>query len=265
MSAAEASFTLDGKNALITGATGYLGSQMARCLASAGARVYINARSAERCNELVVALQQAGLQAEPAFFDILEVEAVEHFFSTLAAPLHVLVNNAYAGGAGSIAHASEEQYRQSYEVTVAAAHTMLVQALPALQRAVLESGDASVINIGSMYGLVTPDVELYQSPAVMNPPFYGAAKAALIHWSRYAAREFASSGIRVNTLSPGPFPSSETQLAQTDFVRGLAERVPLGRVGEPNDLDGPLLLLASSASKFMTGSNLVVDGGWTCV
>ena len=165
-------FTLEGKRALLTGATGYLGEFMARCLARAGAIVYINSRSEDRCQELTDRLRGEGLAAHNAVFDVTNDQEVGAFFERLSDPLHVLVNNAYAGGSGSIRYASPTDYGASYEVTVTAAHTLLVQALPALQRAVEESADASVINIGSMYGVVTPDPRLYESAKAMNPPFY---------------------------------------------------------------------------------------------
>ena len=260
----EQAFNLTGRTALITGATGYLGESMARCLAQAGAHVYINSRSSERCETLASSLRADGLKASEAVFDVAQEQEVDAFFCEFSDPLHILVNNAYAGAAGSIAHSTPRQYQESYKITVTAAHLLLVHGKSALQKAVKQSGDASVINIASMYGLVTPDADLYASSEQMNPPFYGAAKAALLHWSRYASREFASLGIRVNCLSPGPFPSETTQATQPEFINALSKKVPLGRIGHPNDLSGPLLLLASSSSQFMTGANIVVDGGWTC-
>lgn len=255
-------FDMTGRNVLITGATGHLGRAMVQCLASAGAHVYANARSLARYESSVAALDLPAHATSPAIFDVTNDDEVSAFFDTLRGPLHSLVNNAYAGGAGDIQHSTAQQYLDSFDVTVAAAHRMLTHGLPALKLAVTESADASVINVGSMYGIVTPTPELYDSGAVANPPYYGAAKAALDHWSRYAAREMAPFGIRVNSIAPGPFPSSETQQSQTAFVQRLAKRAPLGRIGQPEDLRGPLLLLTSPASSYMTGATLVVDGGW---
>lgn len=257
-------FSLAGKTALITGATGYLGTAMAFVLAEAGAKVLVNSRSEVRGNDLVHRIRAAGWQAEPAVFDVCNLVSVQGFFEGYASDaLDILVNNAYVGGAGSVELSAAESYGKSYEVTLLAAHNMLQQALPCLRKAVQQSGDASVINIASMYALVSPDQRIYDTPKAVNPPFYGAAKAGLIQWSRYAACEFGREGIRVNSISPGPFPSEAVQSGNPSFIQALAQKVPLGRIGQADEIKGPVLFLASSASSFVNGANLVVDGGWT--
>ncbi len=115
-----------------------------------------------------------------------------------------------------------------------------------------------------MYAMVSPDLGVYDSGNVANPPFYGAAKGALLQWTRYAACEFGKEGIRVNSISPGPFPSDAVQEKDPDFIMRLAKKVPMGRIGLAKEIKGPTLFLASSASSYVNGSNLVVDGGWTC-
>lgn len=264
MSKASGLFSLAGKTALLTGATGYLGERMAMALASAGARVLVNSRSRQRAIILVEHIEDMGYTAEPLVFDVTDPEQVAESMEALQGQaLHVLINNAYAGGGGTVETGDAIQYQASYEMVVTSSHRILQACLPGLRKAVRQAGDASVINIASMYGMVSPDPRLYDSPSSTNPPFYGAAKAALIHWSRYAACEFGEYGIRVNSISPGPFPAESVQAANPAFVDKLASRVPLGRIGRAEELQGPVLFLASSASSFVTGSNLVVDGGWT--
>lgn len=258
-------FSAQGKTALVTGATGYLGSAMAFILAEAGAHVLVNSRSQERGEALVKNLVAAGHSAEPAIFDVTDRLGIEKFFSDLQGkPLHILINNAYVGGGGSIELSRADAYVGSYDVTLIAAHNLLIAALPALRKAVQQDGDASVINLASMYAMVSPDQRIYASPSGANPPFYGAAKAALLQWTRYAACEFGPEGIRVNSLSPGPFPSQSVQAGNPDFIRKLANKVPMGRIGQSDEIKGPTLFLASSASSFVNGSNIVIDGGWTC-
>lgn len=256
---------LHGRTALITGATGYLGSAMAWALAEAGAEVLINARKAASAERLVGEMHGKGLRAQPAVFDVLDGDAIEsaadHHFGDR--PLNIIVNNAYAGGGGTIIHSSAAAYAESYDVAVVSAHRLLRATLPALRRAVERDGQASVVNIASMYGLVSPDARVYDTAKGANPPFYGAAKAALIQWTRYAACEFGSEGIRVNSISPGPFPSQGVRESNAKFVSRLAQRVPLGRVGRAGEIAGPVLFLASDASSYVNGTNLVVDGGWT--
>lgn len=258
-------FSLESRRVLVTGATGYLGRAMARGLAELGATVLINGRTPERVDEVVADLCGMELAAIPAVFDINDEDAVRQWFAQNGgAPLHGLVNNAYAGGAGSIETAAEDDYRNSYEVSLVSAHRLLQHALPALRAAVNESGQASVVNIGSMYGMVSPDQRVYPGKRAANPPFYGAAKAALLQWTRYAACEFGGEGIRVNAISPGPFPSESVQASSPDFVSTLAGKVPMGRIGQAVEIQGPLSFLISDASSFVNGANLVVDGGWTC-
>ena len=257
-------FRLDGRDALITGGGGHLGSAMSAALAEAGARVFVNSRSAERAAATVEKIQASGGQATAAVFDITDAAAVKLWFAEAApAELHVLINNAYAGGAGSIKTAQPEAFADSYDITVVAAQRLLLNAQPALAAAAAAGTGASVINIATMYAVVSPDPSNYDSPATMNPPFYGAAKAALLQWTRHAACELGGSGIRVNALSPGPFPNPTVQQSNPGFVRTLAARTPLGRIGLPDEIQGPLLFLACDASTYVTGTNLMVDGGWT--
>lgn len=258
-------FSIRGKNALITGAAGHLGSAMAMILAEAGARVYINSRTEERSQVLVSRLRAEGYSAETAVFDVTSPSSIDEFaLQLLKQPLHILINNAYVGGAGNIELSDTASYSASYDVTVLAAHRMLQRFLPNLRLAVEQAGDASVINLASMYALVSPDQRIYASEHVMNPPFYSAAKAALLHWTRYAACEFGKERIRVNAISPGPFPSNPIQASDPQFIQMLRNKVPMGCIGTPEQIQGPTLFLASSASSFVNGANIVVDGGWTC-
>lgn len=258
-------FSLEFRQVLITGATGYLGRTMALGLVEMGANVILNGRDRERVEQFADELCKMGFKAKPAVFDVNNEQDVRGWFDLYGdTPLHGLVNNAYAGGAGSVETTIEDDYRNSFEVSLVSAHRLLQCALPSLRAAVRECGNASVVNMGSMYGLVSPDQRVYENKQVANPPFYGAAKAALLQWTRYAACEFGSEGIRVNAISPGPFPSRVVQAANPDFIATLASKVPMGRIGRAEEVQGPLSFLISDASTFVNGTNLVVDGGWTC-
>lgn len=258
-------FSLAGKTALITGATGYLGASMATIFAEAGAKVLINSRSLERSEALVSRLNSKGYAAESAVFDVTSADEIATFSERLrGVPLHVLVNNAYVGGSGTVECAESESYAESYDVTMISSHRLLKTMLPNLRLAAQQCQDASVINLASMYALVSPDQRIYDAERSVNPPFYGAAKAALLQWTRYAACEFGKEGIRVNAISPGPFPSKAVKIANPDFIDTLAAKVPMGRVGSSEEIRGPMLFLASPAASFVNGANIVVDGGWTC-
>ncbi|WP_224970328.1 SDR family NAD(P)-dependent oxidoreductase [Acinetobacter oleivorans] len=257
-------FSLKGKTALITGAVGYLGTSMAFALAEAGAKVFINSRSRANCQRLVDKIQAKGLLAECAVFDVSSETAVRSFaYKLQGEPLHILINNAYAGGAGNIEVSKEQSYLESYNTSLVAAHRLMQALLPNLRLAVAQSKDASVINISSMYAMVSPDPKIYASSSQVNPPFYGAAKAALLQWTKYAACEFGFEKIRVNAVSPGPFPSDQVQNSNPLFIDMLSKKVPMGRIGRSEEIKGPVLFLASPASSYVNGANIVVDGGWT--
>lgn len=258
-------FSLQGRRALVTGGTGHLGRPMCLALAEAGAAVYVNGRDSAKVGAFVAVLRGKSLEAHEAVFDVTDGAAVAAFFDREFAskPLHVLVNNAYAGGAGTISTSDAASYAASTEVVLGAAHNLLRSALPALRMGALAAGGASVINIASMYGVVSPDIRLYDSPAGANPPFYGAAKAALIAWTRYAAVEYGRENIRVNAISPGPFPAPNVRETNPAFAERLAQKVPMGRLGESHEIAGPVVFLASPAAAFVNGANLAADGGWT--
>jgi|TARA_B110000902_G_scaffold53141_1_gene61749 NAD(P)-dependent dehydrogenase (short-subunit alcohol dehydrogenase family) len=257
-------FNLKDKIALVTGATGHLGQEMAIGLASAGAHVLVNSRSKEKAKKTVLLIKKLGLSAETACFDVTKNKAVDIFFSKYKDKLNVLVNNAYLGsGYGTIKTSSTEQFRKSYEVSLVASHNLIRSSLASLRKAVLKDGDASVINISSIYGIISPELSLYSSVKKPSTPFYGAAKAALIQYTKYAAVEFGKEKIRVNAISPGPFPSLEVQKKDPSLIKRLSKKVSLNRIGKESELRGPVIFLASDASSYVNGANLVVDGGWT--
>jgi NAD(P)-dependent dehydrogenase (short-subunit alcohol dehydrogenase family) len=251
---------------LITGAAGHLGSAMAEGLALAGATVYLNGRNKQNIEAMIDMLSAKDLKVKSAVFDVTKRDEIKHFLDNIEnGILDIIVNNAYAGKSGSVETASAEDYESSYDVSMISAHNLVQLALPHLREAKRINGDACVINIASMYGMVSPDIKIYNSKEESNPPFYGAAKAALIHWTSYAACEFAKEGIRFNSISPGAFPSPQVQDEHKLLVSKLVKKIPMSRVGQPNDLVAPLIFLASSGSKYITAINIPVDGGWTAL
>ena len=126
-----------------------------------------------------------------------------------------------------------------------------------------EHGDAAVVNVASMYGMVAPRPSLYSESRAISPAHYGSAKAALLQLTRHLAAQLGPHGIRVNALVPGPFPRAEVQAEDPAFAARLAAGTMLGRLPTPDEIKGPLLFLASPASSFVTGAAVPVDGGWT--
>jgi len=257
-------FSLKDKIILVTGSTGYLGRAISEGLAKMGAKVYINGRTESSVNKTVDSLIKKGYRAEPAIFDITDYKQVEIFFSNFEEDvIDVLLINAYNGKGGTTNTSSMQDFRDSYEISMIATHNLFQNSLPYLQSAKNRNGDASVINIASMYGMVSPDISIYDSKKGSNPPFYGAAKAALIQWTKYTACEFAEKGIRVNSISPGAFPPLAVKKNHPNMYKAIENKAPMKRVGLPEELIGPVVFLASDSASFVTGVNLPVDGGWT--
>jgi NAD(P)-dependent dehydrogenase (short-subunit alcohol dehydrogenase family) len=256
-------FSLAGRTALVTGAAGHLGRSISAGLANAGAHVVLNGRRREPLEELASEIAKQGGQATVASFDITDADAIEAALRDLE-KLDIVVNNAYGGVTGSVDTATVPDFLDAYRVSVAAAHELTRVARPKLREAAKSNpGGASVINIASMYGLVSPDPSIYGDSGQNNPPHYGPAKAALIQLTRYLACHLAAEGIRVNCVSPGPFPRPAVAEQNPALHAKLQEKTPMRRIGNPDELIGPVVFLASDASSYVTGANLSVDGGWT--
>jgi NAD(P)-dependent dehydrogenase (short-subunit alcohol dehydrogenase family) len=231
---------------------------MTRALGQAGAHVIVNGRDDTALAAFERDLRTEGLSVERAAFDAGDPDAIARFFAGLQR-LDILVNNAVAMSVKPFADLSADDFARTYASQVTAAFLSVKAALPALKAGAKSAGDASVINIASMYAAVSPDARLYDRPEGQSPFHYGPAKAGLIQLSRHLAAELGPHAIRVNALVPGPFPNNP----EAKFGARLAGRTMLGRLGAPSEIAGPLLFLASPAASFITGSALTVDGGWT--
>jgi NAD(P)-dependent dehydrogenase (short-subunit alcohol dehydrogenase family) len=252
-------FRLDGKTAFVSAARGHLGQAMTRALAGAGAHVIVNGRDAQALTDYVRALRDEGFSVEGAAFDVTDIPALTGFLSSRPR-LDILVNNAVSMQVKDFTALTPEDFARTYESSVTVAFEAARASLPALQAAVAAAGDASIINIASMYGAVAPDARIYADPSGQSPFHYGPAKAGLIQLTRHLAAQFGPLGVRVNALAPGPFPAAITDAA---FAARLAGKTMLGRLGQRDEIGGPLLFLAAPASSYMTGATLAVDGGWT--
>lgn len=257
-------FDLSGKNILVTGGTGHLGSAMCTALVNAGANVFVNARNIDDTRRLCESLVGHTGKITPAIFDILSANETKKYFQGLIGTrLDAVVNNAYKGSAGTVETSEEKQYQEAFEIGIIAVQRIMKLSLPFLRKAKRDAGDASIVNISSMYGRVSPKLNLYKSAETSNPPFYGAVKAGLEQLTRYSAVEFGPEGIRVNSIAPGPFPSTAVQCGKPKFIKMLANEVPLKRIGQSHEIGGSVVFLISGAASYISGACIRVDGGWT--
>ncbi|MGA2953111.1 MAG: SDR family oxidoreductase [Caulobacteraceae bacterium] len=239
---------LSGRTALVTGASSGFGRRFAMTLAMQGAQVIAAARRMDALQCLVTEIRDAGGVARAVALDVTDALAVEQMIGGLPS-LDIVVNNAGIGGGGRALDCEEAEWRLTYDVNVHGVWFVARQA--ALRMNTLGRG-GSIINIASITG-IRPGVSVAG---------YSSSKAAVIQLTKALAMEWARHGIRVNAIAPGYFETDLTrELLQSDFGQSMLKRVPQRRYGELSELDGPLLLLASDASSYMTGSIIAVDGG----
>ena len=264
-------FSLEGRVALVTGGAGLLGEEFCRTLALAGASVAVADLSSEGAQRVTESIRAAGGRAYPYPVDITDpaaVRAAVDDIRTRWGRLDVLVNSAAldpkvsADGevrsAGAFEDFPLETWQQALDVNL----TGMFIVTRAVAQIMRSQNKGSIINICSTYGLGGPDQRIYQKPGQppqYKPVYYTVTKAAVLGFTRYLATYYAGTEIRVNALTPGGVYNHQDEA----FVQAYSARTVLGRMARKDEMNGALLFLASDASSYMTGANLVVDGGWT--
>ena len=249
-------FSLEGRDVWVIGGAGYLGREVVNGCCKLGARVL--------CADLGSKAAEVGFgeRVTPVSLDASDLGQVETFveqqMATRGVP-HGLVIMTYASTAKKFDDLTAEDFDKANHGNLTAT---FVLARSVSQRMAVR-GSGSIVLFSSMYGTVSPDPSVYESPMTPNPIEYGVGKAGLQQMTRYLAVHHGKSGVRCNCVSPGPFPNPTLQSDKHEFVARLARKVPMGRVGQSPEIAGAVLFLLSDASSFVTGQNLAVDGGWT--
>jgi NAD(P)-dependent dehydrogenase (short-subunit alcohol dehydrogenase family) len=262
-------FTIDNKVAIVTGAMGLLGKEHCFALAEAGAHVIVCDLDVQACQEFAHTLPTNSLGLG---IDVTSVDSIQRAKARIMERFHridILVNNAaindmFENPELAASQSKFENYpltmlQKSIDVNI----TGTILCAQIFGQPMAEQGSGSIINIASTYGLVAPDQSLYKDingqQTFYKSPAYPTTKGAVVAFTRYLASYWGESGVRVNTLSPGGVENGQ----DTFFKENYVAKTPLKRMAQPDDYRGALIYLASEASKYMTGANLVVDGGWT--
>lgn len=264
-------FSLQNKVAIVTGACGLLGQQHCKALADAGANVIIADVNEKACQTVAALLGEQHLPLAIDVTSTASLETAKEIILQRYGTIDVLVNNAaindkfedplLAGKQSMFEHYPLAMWEKSWQVNV----TGVFLCSQVFGTVLAEKGCGSIINVSSTYGVVGPDQNIYKNKfgeqVFFKSPSYPATKSAIIGFTKYLAAYWGKKNVRVNTLSPGGVENGQDEL----FIQNYTNKTLLNRMASPTDYLGAIVFLASDASAYMTGANLVVDGGWTAV
>jgi len=252
-------FSIRGKVILLTGATGYLGSKMVEMLSQKGAIVIVLSRNIDKAKNLCIKLDIPIAQAfEIDVSDNNSVtKTVKEIFQKFS-KIDILVNNAYFVVTKLFNQYTKEDWKESFEGTVISIDIMTQAVIPYMKN----NSKGRIINISSMYGMVSPNPDVYSSEEMINPLSYGVGKAGVIQYTKYSAMKLAQYDITVNSVSYGPFPNINI-VKDKKFLTKLADKTFVKRIGKPEEVTSAIYFLSLDESSYVTGQNIVVDGGWT--
>jgi NAD(P)-dependent dehydrogenase (short-subunit alcohol dehydrogenase family) len=268
-------FNIADKWVLITGASGFFGGYISRAFLEVGAKVILLSRSAKLSGQIKEYRREFGKDTVLGFrVDFYRRKELEDTLKKVAKKfdIDVVVNNAYDLSEktgfnttkGHLGNSTYNQWKSAFESGIYWA----VLTTQIIGEQFKRKKKGSIINISSMYGVVSPNPKLYEGTNFSNPPTYGVNKAGIVALTRYTAAFWAKYSVRCNAVLPGPFSNVESErpnsVSSDDFfLERLKSSTVLNRIGHPNDLRGILIYLACDASSYMTGQAVVIDGGWT--
>ncbi|MBO9604659.1 MAG: SDR family oxidoreductase [Paenibacillaceae bacterium] len=251
-------FRLDGQIALVTGGYGLFGKPISEGLLEAGATVVIAARSIDKIGATVAEFRERGLAADAMELDLSDeasIRAVVQAVIERYGKLDILVNNAVARGGKKLEEETAENWERIARVNSTGLFLMCKEVVPHMR----EQGGGNIINIASIQGAVGPSFHVYEGTDMTSPLHYTFEKWGMVGLTKYLANFYGPQGIRVNCISPGGFYTDQPE----PFLSNYNKHTPLGRMADEIDMKGPIVFMASEASRYITGHNLMVDGGWT--
>lgn len=254
-------FDLTDKVVLMAGGGGYLGRSCCVELARHGARVLIADVRQEAAEAVAEEIRAEGYQAEGVALNIADeaaIQAVVNDIQKRLGRLDVAVNATFYSTGKSMDEMTMDDWRAGLAVSLDGAFAFAREA----GRIMIDQGGGSIVQFSSMYGVVSPDWQLYEGLTSVNPVDYGVSKAGILQMVRYQAAMWGKHKVRVNAIIPGSFPNPGLREKMPEFIQRLGAKCPLRRVGEPEEIAGAVVYLASDAASFVTGTQLVVDGGW---
>ncbi|MCK5735739.1 MAG: SDR family oxidoreductase [Spirochaetaceae bacterium] len=255
-------FNLNGRVAFVAGGAGYLALPVCRAFLNQGCRVVIGDFNHENLSAAVSELK-SDFSSEDIFgidFNIAEEESILSAIREVVnkfGHLDILVNATFSNIGKSVKDLTAQEFNKANSINITGTFLLARAAAEAMTHG------GSMVFFSSMYGIISPNDADYPEGMEKNPAEYGAGKAALNQLTRYLASEYGKQNIRVNAVAPGPFPWKSIQDANPEFMKRLAGKTMLGRIGERDEIAGTVVYLSSDASSFMTGQILSVDGGIT--
>ena len=262
-------FSLKGKVAVVTGALGLLGKNHCHALSEAGANIVVCDLDEEKCISFAESLPEKSLGVGVDITQINSVRRLKDAVLNAFGKIDVLINNAaindmFENPVSAVEESKFENYPLSLwqkSIDVNLTGTFLCSQI--LGNEMAKAGKGNIINVASTYGIVAPDQSIYKredgTQTFYKSPAYPITKGAIISFTRFLAAYWGSKGVRVNSLSPGGVENNQDEY----FVKYYSSKTPLGRMAKSSDYKGAMVFLASDASAYMTGANLIVDGGWT--
>lgn len=257
-------FCLKNKVIIVTGGSGFFGTPISQALVEAGAQVIIASRNVGKCKEFAASLREQGFLAEGRALDLEDQQSILDFIQDVREEfgrIDVLVNNAVSrDGFKNL----EDIDRESWEKAQRINSTGLILITQAVVKVMREQMAGNIINISSIQGAVGPNFPVYGATGMTSPVNYTYDKWGMVGFTKWLANYYGKFNIRANCISPGGYGPGVAQMeGKEEFVENYKRLTPLGRFANDDDIKGPIIFMASDASAFITGQNLLVDGGWT--